>query len=31
MRILRVYGSTHVTRTLVEPGKTIDQFGRIVE
>ncbi len=27
MRILWVYGSTHVTRTFVETGETVDQFG----
>lgn len=31
MRILWVYGSTYVTRTFFETGKTVDQFGRIVE
>jgi quercetin dioxygenase-like cupin family protein len=31
MRILWVYGSTHVTRTIFETGQTFDQFGRIVE
>lgn len=28
MRILWVYGSTHVTRTFLETGETVDQFGR---
>ena len=28
MRILWVYGSTHVTRTFAESGETVDQFAR---
>ena len=28
MRILWVYGSTHVTRTFAETGETVDQFAR---
>ena len=28
MRILWVYGSTHVTRTFTETGETVDQFAR---
>ena len=30
MRILWVYGSVHVTRTNVETGEELDQFGRLV-
>lgn len=28
MRILWVYGSTHVTRTFAETGETVDQFAQ---
>jgi len=28
MRILWVYGSTHVTRTFAETGETVEQFGQ---
>lgn len=28
MRILWVYGSTHVTRTFADTGETVEQFGR---
>ena len=28
MRILWVYGSTHVTRTFAETGETVEQFAR---
>lgn len=28
MRILWVYGSTHVTRTFTETGETVEQFAR---
>jgi quercetin dioxygenase-like cupin family protein len=28
MRILWVYGSTHVTRTFAETGETVEQFSR---
>ena len=29
MRILWVYGSIHVTRTYVETGEEMDQFGTL--
>lgn len=29
MRILLVYGSTHVTRTYVETGEEMEQFGQL--
>ena len=29
MRIMWVYGSVHVTRTYVETGEEMDQFGRL--